>query len=91
MLIERRFENDRVVLEGYFLIMSLTEVLAELPSLSVRERQELVRRALELDETGLSPKNEALADRRLEEHHSNPTSSVTLDEMKDRLRSRFSK
>ena len=69
--------------------MSFTEVLRELPALTVSERQVLVRRALELDDAGLSAEDEAVVERRLAEHRRNPSSAVPLDEMKARLRARF--
>ncbi|MGD0412048.1 MAG: hypothetical protein ABSC18_10115 [Verrucomicrobiota bacterium] len=75
----------------YFPRMSFSEVLAELPALTVSERQLLVRRALDLDEPGLSAKDEALVEKRLEDHRRNPDSAVPLKEMKARLRSRFRK
>jgi hypothetical protein len=71
--------------------MSFTEVLEELPELTVGERQLLVRRALELDDPPLSQADEAMVEERLAAHRKNPASSVPLDEMKNRLRSRFSK
>ena len=71
--------------------MSFTEVLEELPVLTVGERQLLVRRALELDDPSLSQADEAMVEERLAAHRKNPASSVPLDEMKKRLRSRFSK
>jgi hypothetical protein len=71
--------------------MSFNEVLAELPSLNVAQRQMLVRRALELDDPALSVQDEALVTERLAEHHRHPESAITLAEMKARLRSRFSK
>ena len=71
--------------------MSFAEVLDELPALSLAERQLLVRRALELDEAGLSAEDEALVEQRLAEHRANPDSAVPLDEMKARLRSRFAR
>ena len=76
---------------SYFSGMSFTEVLHELPALTVSERQLLVRRALELDEPALSAEDEALVESRLAEHRRNPGSAVTLDEMKARLRGRFNK
>ena len=66
--------------------MSFSEVIAELPRFTFEERQILIRRALELDEPPLSAADEALVEERLAEHHSDPTSSVPLDEMKSRLR-----
>ena len=68
--------------------MSFNEVIAELPHLTFEERQILIRRALELDDPPLSAGDEALVEGRLAEHHADPASSVPLDEMKRRLRSR---
>jgi uncharacterized protein YoaH (UPF0181 family) len=66
--------------------MSFTEVLAELPTLTAAERQLLVRRAMELDEPALSAEDESLVAQRLSDHHRNPASAVSLDEMKARVR-----
>jgi hypothetical protein len=71
--------------------MSFAEVLQELPSLTVSERQLLVRRTLDLDEPGLSPADEALVEKRLAAHRENPASAVQLETMKSRLRSQFKK
>ena len=68
--------------------MSLNEVIAELPRLTFEERQILIRRALELDDPPLSTADEALVEERLAQHHSDPSSSVPLDEMRSRLRAR---
>jgi putative addiction module component (TIGR02574 family) len=68
--------------------MSFTEVIAELPRLTFEERQILIRRALELDDPPLSAADEELVEARLAAHHSDPNSSVPLNEMKGRLRSR---
>jgi len=68
--------------------MSFNEVIAELPHLTFEERQILIRRALELDDPPLSAADEALVESRLAGHHADPASSVSLDEMKRRLRSR---
>jgi len=69
--------------------MSFNEVLAELPSMSVEQRQLLMRRALELDDTVLSAEDETLVERRLAEQRRNPASAVSLEDMNSRLRSRF--
>ena len=68
--------------------MSFNEVIAELPRLTFEERQILIRCALELDDLPLSAADEELVEERLAAHHSDPNSSVSLDEMKSRLRSR---
>ncbi len=67
--------------------MSFAEVLEELPTLTVQQRQVVIRRALELEEPPLSDAEEALVETRLAGHRQNPASSVPLDEMKRRLRS----
>lgn len=69
--------------------MSFSEVLAELPALSVAERQAVIRRALELDDQELSSEEEALIETRLADHRKTPASGLKLDEMKQRLRSHF--
>jgi putative addiction module component (TIGR02574 family) len=68
--------------------MSFNEVIAELPRLTFEERQILIRLALELDNPPLSASDEELVEARLAEHHADPSSSLPLDELKDRLRSR---
>ena len=69
--------------------MSFTDVLQELPAFTLSERQLLVRRALELDDAGLSAEDQGVVEKRLAEHRQNPASAVPLDEMKSRLRTRF--
>ena len=69
--------------------MSFSEVLDELPKLSIAERQRVVQRALELDDSELSSGDEALVEQRLAEHRANPASAISLEQMKERVRSRF--
>lgn len=71
--------------------MSFNEVLQELPALSFEQRQLLIRRALELDEPSLSEQDETLVDSRLAALKEDPASALSLDEIKSRLRSRYSK
>jgi hypothetical protein len=71
--------------------MRFNEVLAELVSLTVPQRQLLVRRVLELDEQRLLPEDEAVAEKRLAEHRRDPQSAVSLEVMEKRLRSGFAK
>ena len=68
--------------------MSFNEVLAELPRLTFEERQILIRMALELDDSPLSAADQELVEERLAEHHDDPDSSLPLQELKNRLRSR---
>lgn len=69
--------------------MNFNEILAELPSLTVEQRQLLMRRAMELDELPLSPAEEALVEQRLAEHRRNPQAAVSLEDMDKRFRARF--
>ena len=68
--------------------MSLSQILDALPAFTFEERQLLVRRVIELDEPPLSDSDETLVESRLAVHHSNPTSSLPLETLKERLRSR---
>ena len=68
--------------------MSFAQVLEELPALTLEQRQMLMRRALELEDSPLSDADETLVATRLAAHKKNPASSVPLDEMKQRLRSK---
>ncbi|TAL00503.1 MAG: hypothetical protein EPO07_09590 [Verrucomicrobia bacterium] len=68
--------------------MSFNQVLDELSALTLEQRQVLIRKAVELDDAPLSAADEALVEARLAAHYTNPGSSVPLDEMKRRLRSR---
>ena len=68
--------------------MSLNQVLEALPAFTFEERQLLMRRMIELDDSPLSEADETLVESRLAAHHSNPTSSLPLDALKEGLRSR---
>jgi putative addiction module component (TIGR02574 family) len=71
--------------------MSFAEVLNELPALTFEQRQLLIQRAMELDGSMLSPEDEALVEQRLAAHRADPSSSSSVDEVKARLTTRFSK
>ena len=68
--------------------MSLSQVLEALPAFTFEERQILIRRVIELDNPPLSDADEALVESRLAAHKSDPTSSLPLETLKERLRSR---
>jgi putative addiction module component (TIGR02574 family) len=72
--------------------MSLTEILAEIPKLSFAERQELVRRAIEVEDQGLTPEEKAILDERLEDFRRDPNSGIPAEQLKtsvlDRLKPR---
>jgi uncharacterized protein Smg (DUF494 family) len=85
------FHADKAAGYDYSWAMSFTEVLQELPGLTLEQRQLLVRRALELDDPELSKADETLVENRLSALRDAPGSALSLDEMKGRLRSRHSK
>lgn len=68
--------------------MSLSQVLEALPDFTFEERQILIRRVIEIDDPPLSESDEVLVESRLAAHRSNPTSSLPLETLKERLRSR---
>lgn len=68
--------------------MSLSQVLEVLPDFTFEERQLLIRRVIELDDLPLSQEEETLVESRLAAHHSDPTTSLPVEELKKRLRSR---
>lgn len=68
--------------------MTLSQVLKELPAFTFEERQLLMRRVIELDDPRLPESDEALVESRLAEHHLDPTSSLSLETLKERLGSR---
>lgn len=67
--------------------MSLSQVLESLPAFTFEERQLLIRRVIELDDPPLSEADETLVESHFAAHRLNPTSSLPLDTLKDRLRS----
>lgn len=61
--------------------MSFQEVLAALPKLTPEERQFVMRRMLELDESALSPAVERLVEERRAEYGQEPSSGLTLEQI----------
>jgi hypothetical protein len=56
--------------------VSLTEILAEIPKLSFAERQQLLRRTIELEDDELTPEEKAILDQRLDDFRRNSESGV---------------
>jgi hypothetical protein len=69
-------------------IKSFAEVMEELPRLTFKQRQELIRRAVELNDPQLSPLDEAQVDKRLAANPEDPGSSLSLDDAKARMLTR---
>ena len=65
--------------------MSLTEILAEIPKLSFAERQELVRRAIEVEDQDLTAEEKAILDQRLADFRQNPNSGIPAEQLKDEV------
>ena len=71
--------------------VNFTEVLQELPSFTFEQRQLLVRRALELDNPPLGDADIFLVVSRLAALREDPSTAVSLEEMKTQLRPRYGK
>jgi putative addiction module component (TIGR02574 family) len=69
--------------------MSLTEILAEIPKLSFAERQELVRRAIELEDEEITPEERAILDERLADFRRNPNSGTPAEQLKGEVLQRL--
>ncbi len=71
--------------------MSLAEILDEIPKLSFAERQELVHRAIAVDDDDddLTPQETAILDARMIDFQQNPEAGIPLDELKERVRERL--
>jgi hypothetical protein len=68
--------------------MSFAQILEELPSLSSEERQQIIRRAAELEDV-LSPEDAAILDSRLAEHARAPETAIPLDRFTQEVRSQY--
>jgi len=65
--------------------MSFAEILEEIPNLSFAQRQELVRRAISLDDDDLTPAETALLDARMEDFRRNPEAGIPLEQLRDHV------
>jgi len=69
--------------------MSLTEILAEIPKLSFAERQEIIRRTIEVEDAELTAEEKALLGERLDDFRRNPISGVAADQLKSEVSRRL--
>ena len=69
--------------------MSFAEILEEIPNLSCAQRQELVRRAISLDDDDLTPAESALLDARMEDFRRNPEAGIPLEQLKEHIAGRL--
>ena len=64
--------------------MSLTEIHAEIPKLSFAERQQLVRRAMAVEEeTDITAEENAILDQRLADFRRDPYSGISAEGLKE--------
>jgi len=69
--------------------MSLTEILAEIPKLSFAERQEIIRRTLEVEDADLTAEENAILVERLNDFRHNPNSGISGDQLKSEVSRRL--
>jgi len=69
--------------------MSFAEILEEIPNLSFAERQELVRRAISLDDNDLTPGENALLDARMEDFRRDPGAGIPLEQLREHIAGRL--
>jgi hypothetical protein len=69
--------------------VNLTEILAEIPKLSFSERQQLIRRTIELEEDELTPEEKAILEQRLEDFRRNPHLGTPAEQLKGEVLQRL--
>jgi putative addiction module component (TIGR02574 family) len=69
--------------------MSLTEILAVIPKLSFEERQELVRRAIEVEDDELTADEKLILEKRLEDFRRDPSSGIPAEQLKSEVLQRL--
>lgn len=60
-------------------------MLDQIPKLSFAERQQLIRCAIEVDDTSLTKEEEALLGKRLEDFVPDQTSGIPLEDLKEQV------
>jgi putative addiction module component (TIGR02574 family) len=65
--------------------VSFTEILAAIPKLSFAERQELVRRAIEVEDQDLTADEKAILDQRLADFRKAPSSGIPAEQLKEEV------
>ncbi len=63
-------------------MMKLAEILDAISKLSFSERQELVRRTIELEDEELTSEEEAILSERLEDFRRSPESGIPAEQLK---------
>ena len=71
--------------------MSLAEIIEELPRLSPRQRQELLREVLVMEDETLSEAHVTLVAHRLTQHRARPESVLAIADLRANLAARRAK
>ena len=71
--------------------MSLAEILAEIHKLSFAERQQLIRRAIEVEDSELTAEENAILSARLEDFRRNPNSGIPAEQLKTSVLERLNR
>ncbi len=66
-------------------------MLNEIPKLSFAERQELVQRAIAVDDDELTPEEKTTLDARMEDFHQNPEAGIPLEQLKEHVQKRLAR
>ena len=69
--------------------MSLTEILAVIPKLSFAERQELVRRAIEIENDELTADEKLILEKRLKDFRSESEAGIPAEQLKSEVLQRL--
>ncbi len=69
--------------------MSLTEILAEIPKLSFAQRQEIIRRTLEVEDGDLTAEEKAILDERLDDFRRKPNSGIPAEQLREEVSRRL--
>jgi hypothetical protein len=72
-----------------FLRVSLTEILAEIPKLSFAEHQELIRRAIEIEDQDITVEEKAILDQRLADFRQYPNCDIPAEQLKGEVLQRL--
>lgn len=71
--------------------MTFAEILDEIPKLSFAERQELVQRAIALDDDDSNEAENAILDARIEDFERNPDEGIPLEQLKGHVQARLNR
>ena len=69
--------------------MSFAEILEEIPNFSFEQRQELVRRAIAMDEEDLTSEENAVLDARMDDFRRNPEVGIPLEQLREHIAGRL--